>query len=206
MLNTLLFLTNPEHNAAGFYSISIHFDLYCQNLIFSQLSQNWTGTKFHLPFTGSLRWFFKNASVDCPNYRFSSRLPFPPHKCQLSVKALHKFVTQQTGAPWDLLWHCSSGLLWAAAGFAGTEVWGYESSNRSHLFPCISSLASTYSTFFLKLAYKMMPPNWKCRRREKLEGGKETFPESLGRRRKTENRDDGGTKKKMVFVLNMGRN
>lgn len=40
MLNTLLFLTNSEYNAAGFYSISIHFDLYCQNLIFSQLSQN----------------------------------------------------------------------------------------------------------------------------------------------------------------------
>lgn len=51
-----------------------------------------------------------------------------------------------------------------------------------------------------------MPPNWKCRRREKLKGGKETSPESLGRKRKTENQDDGGTKKKMVFALNMGRN
>lgn len=59
------------------------------------------------------------------------------------------------------------GLLWAAAVFAGTEVWGPEISNRSNLFSYFPSLASTYCNHFLKLAYEMMPPNWKCRRREK---------------------------------------
>lgn len=37
-----------------------------------------------------------------------------------------------------------------------------------------------------------------------MTGGKESFPASLGRRRKTENRDDGGTKKEMAFALNVG--
>lgn len=60
--------------------------------------------------------------------------------------------------------------------------------NRSNLFPHISSLALTYCTLFLKLAYEMIATNWKCRRRVKLKGGKETFPESIGKISKTENR------------------